>query len=347
MNSTPNRADRFPMTAAGLAGLILLGLPGGAKAQFADAIKAFEDNADYVAPMATLFGSLTNSGWYQSAGVGGLFGFYLGLPISLAGISDDDRSYQGTWTDQGCVLFHEDGDNPAASGPDCPERVSFTAPTLFGRMAAPDNLETLYDPNTNTISGALEHPNHDGIPRLADFNWLPFVMPQLGMNFLHTELKLRYFILPLGDFSFQAFGIGLQHDLDSFLPPLPVSVSVAGNFTRMSAEIKPGDGVDGTLELSGISHFVGLLVGYDLLGMLEVFVEAGWEGATLETGGSLTITDVTPNEEVRPALKVEGRNGFRAALNLSFHFGYQAVVGQNVGANLGNHFNLLGYRLKL
>jgi hypothetical protein len=115
----------------------------------------------------------------------------------------------------------------------------------------------------------------------------------------------------------------------------------------MGVEIKPGNGVDGTLELSGVSHFVGLLVGYNLLGMLEVFAEAGWEGATLQTGGSLTITDVTPNQEVKPDLEVEGRNGFRAALNVAFHFGYQAVVGQNVGANLGNQFNLLGFRLKL
>jgi hypothetical protein len=290
---------------------------------------------------------LTNSGWYQSAGVSGLFGFYLGLPISLATISDDDRSYKGTWTDEGCVLFHSDSDNPESGSSACPEKVTFTAPTIFGRKAAPVNRTTIYDPNSNAIVDTLEIPNSDGIPDVADFNRVPFLMPQLGVNFFHPELTLRYFMLPLGDYSFNAFGIGLQHDLDSFLPPLPVSVSVAGNFTRMGVEIKPGNGVDGTLELSGVSHFVGLLVGYNLLGMLEVFAEAGWEGATLQTGGSLTITDVTPNQEVKPDLEVEGRNGFRAALNVAFHFGYQAVVGQNVGANLGNQFNLLGFRLKL
>jgi hypothetical protein len=81
--------------------------------------------------------------------------------------------------------------------------------------------------------------------------------------------------------------------------------------------------------------------------MLEIFAEAGWEGASLQTGGDLTIHAGGTDTDVHPNLDVDGRNGFRAALNFAFHFGYQAVVGQNVGANVGNQVNILGFRLKI
>lgn len=325
----------------------ILGIQATANAgKFDDVIEAFEDNGDYVQPMATLFGSMTNSGWYQSAGVARKFGFYLGLPTTLVGISDDDRSYKATFTDDGCQLYHQD----SPGGTACQDQVGYTAPTILGREKSKPNKRSVYDPNSKTFGTPMEIPVSDGLADIADFNWLPFVMPQLSFGLFHTELKLRYLILPLGDFSFNTLGLGLQHDLGSFLPPLPVSISLAGNFTTMGAEFSPGGDIKGTLELDGVSHFIGLLVGYNLLGFSEVFVEAGWEGASIHSGGNLTITDpdgVVADEIVKPDLTVDGRNGFRMALNLAVHFGYQAVVGQNVGANMGQQVSLGGFRLKL
>ena len=345
------REARFLYPAALGAFTFLLGLPGQARAgKYDDVVKAFQDNARYVEPVATLFGSLTNSGWYQSAGVSSLFGFYLGLPISLVNIADADRTYSATFSDDGCRLYHADQDNPGAGGSDCPVEVSYKAPTLFGRNSASPNMQTVYNPNSNQIVDTLEFPVSDGLWDVAKYNWFPFLMPQLSANFFHTEVKLRYFILPLGDISFQTFGIGLQHDLSSFLPPLPVSISLAGNLSTLGFEWSPGDDIDGTLELGGLSQFYGLLVGYNFLGMMEVFAEAGWEMASIESGGTLVIHDPDgndPDETVKPALDVDGRNGFRAALNFAFHFGYQAVVGQNLGANVGNQISLAGFRLKL
>lgn len=330
-----------------LLGLAFLGLPPTARAQeYDEVIKSFEDNGKYVEPLATLFGSMTNSGWYQSAGVKGLFGFYFGVPISFISVSDDDRTYSGTFTDDGCILYHKD----FPDGNECRDQVGFKAPTLFGRDASASNRRTLYDPNEKKIVGTMDIPLSDGLSDVASFNWFPFLMPQVGFSAFNTEVKLRYIGLPIGDYSFQSFGVGLQHDLSSFLPVLPVSLSLAGNWSMIGAEFTPGSGIDGTLELDGSSYFVGALVGYNLLGMLEVFAEAGWEGASLHSGGHLVITDSDGNgtdQEVNPDLTVDGRNGFRTALNVAFHFGYQAVVGQSVGANMGTQVNLLGFRVKL
>lgn len=323
-----------------------LGSAGQAHAgKFSDVIDAFEDNGPYVEPFATMFGSISNTGWYQSAGVSRLFGFYIGLPISITQISDDDRTYKATFVDDGCQLYHRD----FPGGTACKDEVPYDAPTIFGRKGAKTNKRTVYDPNDKKITGTMDIPVSDGLSDVADLNWLPFAIPQVGANFFNTELKLRYIALPLDEYSFEILGFGLQHDLGSFLPVLPVNLSLAANYTTLTAEITPGEDIQGTLELEGSAYFVGLLVGYNLLGMIEVFAEAGWEGASLSSGGRLVVEDPSggADEVVNPNLTVDGRNGFRAGLNLSFHFGYQAVVGQNVGANLGNNLSLLGFRLKL
>lgn len=310
-----------------------------------EVIKSFEKSAGYVEPIATLFGSMSNSGWYQSAGVSRHFGFYFGLPMSITQISDDDRSFSANHTDDGCVLYHQD----SPSGNACQDVTDYTAPTVFGRKVGPTLKRTVYDPNAKQIVTTLDIPVSDGFSDVADFNWLPFVMPQLSFNYWHTEIKGRFITVPTDKFSFLTWGIGLQHDLASVLPPLPVSLSLAGNVSSIGAEFTPGENIDGKLELDGMSTFVGLLVGWNWKNRFETFAEIGWEKSSMEAGGDLTIHDEggnIPDERITPSLSVDGRNGFRASLNLAIHFGYQAVLGQNMGANFGQQLSLLGMRYR-
>jgi hypothetical protein len=343
---------RSALALASLASAVL-GLPGAASAaNLDDVVKAFEKNRDYVEPIATLFGSASNSGWYQSSSVPKGFSFYLGLPLNLTVLSDDDRSFKGTWTDGGCAQYHQNNPEGTQS---CSEKTSYTAPTLFGRDKGPKRDSSAYNPNSNSITGTFHIPLNDGNPDASALNWIPFGEPQLGISFYHTELKLRYFALPLDIFSVSLPGVGLQHDLASFLPPLPVHLSVAANWTWLSGEWTPGENIDGSMELDGTSAFYGLLAGYTYANWLEVFAETGWETSSVEVGGSLVIHDPDkgkpgnidePDQTVKPRLTLEGRNGFRISLNLALHFGYDAVFGQNVGANLGNQVSIMAYRYK-
>jgi hypothetical protein len=330
---------------AGCAALCLLAAPRPASAGELDGfIKSFEDNTDYIQPFATIFGTATNSGWYQSAGVGKGFGFYFGIPISLTYLADADRTYSGSYTDQGCVTAHSK--NPSAA---CQEATSFTAPTAFGRIKAPTLHKTTPDINGNPVAPGTDSALSDGLGELSAFNILPFAEPQLSFNFYHTELKLRYIGLPIPHFSFSMPGIGIQHDISSFAPiPFPgVHASVAGNMTWLSAEFEPGGNIDGTLEMDGYSYFFGVLAGYTLMGWGEVFLETGWEGAHMHSGGNLILKDSgdpAKDEVVKPNLNVDGRNGFRASLSVAIHFGYQAVISQGAGAELSQNVNILGYR---
>ncbi len=324
--------------------LAALWLPrSAAAAKLEDVVRAFEKNKDYVQPIATIFGSTTNSGWYQSSAVPRGFSFYLGLPINLTQIADKDRKFTGTWTDNGCKQYHKNNPSPSQS---CSETTKYTAPTLFGAGKGPVLDSSSYSPTTNSIAGTFHVPQNDGNAQAAAFNWFPFAEPQASLSFYHTEVKLRYLALPLGVVSLSLPGLGIQHDLASFLPPLPVSLSVAANWTWMHGEWKPGGDVDGSVKLDGSSGFYGFLAGYTYSRWLEVFLETGWETATLKTGGDLTINNHPGTEKVRPDLTLEGRNGFRANLNIAVHFGYDAVLGQNLGANLGNQVSLLAYRYK-
>lgn len=342
MTRFPNLPPRMAFTAAAFAAL-LASRPAQATS-LDDVVKEFEKSEGYVAPLATLFGSMTNSGWYQSAGVPRGFGFYLGLPINLTQISDEDREYEGSIPDNGCILYHQD--QPSGTTP-CPEKARYTGPTLFGKTNGPDVKTHNYNPNSNTFSAETNNLTSDGDPTLASFNWLPFGMPQVSVSYFHTELKARYLALPLDIFSVSLPGFGLQHDFAWAMPNSPVHASLAANWTFLSAEWTPGKNIDGTLTLDGTSAFYGALVGWTWKNWLEVFGEIGYETATIETGGTLTINDKdTGPQVVKPNMTLEGRNGFRLSLNVAFHLGYDAVFGQNVGANLGNQVGILAYRFK-
>ena len=315
--------------------------------QIAELVRAFQDNPAYVAPFATLYGSMSNSGWYQSAAVPKGFGLYLGFPMNITRISDEDRSFKATYVDSVCMNYR------ATSPPStCREVTKFTTPTIFGGDHAPIVLTSNLDTNGQIVDTQKDTVGiSDGLKSFLVYNWFPFGAPQFGISWKYTEVKLRYIGLPLSTFSFSMPGIGIQHDFASFLPrflpKLPINISAAANFTWLSGELKPGGDVSGTMELTGFSHFLGLLVGYTYGGWAEAFLEAGWEGASLHGKGDMIIdpTSASP-ENISVDMTLDGRNTFRAALNVAIHFGYDAVLGQNFGSEFGNQLNLLGFKLK-
>jgi len=314
-------------------------------------VRAFENNREYVKPFSTLYGSISNSGWYQSASVGKGFGFYIGMPLSITHIADDDRSLDSVYRDDGCVRAHQL--NPTGIT-NCRENAAYTSPTIFGRAAAPIMYRSVTDVNGN-IFDTLNIPLSTGMVDMARMNWIPFGMPQVSASFYHTEVKFRWLGIPeIKGVSFGMFGFGLQHDLASFLPRIvpnmPVNISLATNMTWLSSSFAPGvfdDSISGTVALNGFSHFLGIIVGYTYRGWVEAFLETGWEGSSIKTGGNLKINHITdPVENIRPRVTLDGRNAFRAGINLTIHFGYNATVGQSMGANFGQSVDILSYRYK-
>jgi hypothetical protein len=304
-----------------------------------DVVRSFQNQAYYVKPIATLLGSMANTGWYHSAGVGQDFGFYVGLPISLTYIGSGDRSVDSIYVDDGCVQCHTFG----GADQGCEERQKLSLPTIFGTGSAPTATASQIDINGNVVwqDNVLFT---DGFKSMSQFPLMPFATLQADFSFFYTELKLRYIGVPAGPVIVNLPGFGLQHDLASLMPPLPVSLSVAGNMTIYSVSWAPGKNIDGKLKINGLSVFAGVLGGYKLP-FVDFFLEAGWEYSHIKTGGMLTINPTgggTP-EVIRPALSLTGRNMFRAAINVAFPIGYMPVLGGSAGADFGNTINIIGF----
>jgi hypothetical protein len=312
-----------------------------------ETIKAFERRPDYVRPFATMVGSLTNSGWSMSSTLNKKFNFSVGIPISLTYLNDQDRQYSGTYSDDGCVACQKmKASNPAVDCKNCVECQQFTAPTIFGSIHTPDVHRSIVNLQGTVIDTLPPiDPFSDGIKELNAISVLPFLTLQTSFSYYYSELTLRYIGIPaIGGVSFQFPGIGFQHNFNRFFPSLPVSLSIAAHFTLLNASWAPTDSVKGTLDLSGLSSFYGVLIGYKAAKFLEVFLETGWDNCSIKPTGEMTI--INTGEKVRPNTTISGRNGFRAALNFSFPIRYNPVIGGTAGAQFGNLINILSYKSK-
>lgn len=317
-----------------------------------DMFEAFNAYPEYSRPVATLFGSMNNSGWYTSSKIDQNFAFSISLPVSLIYLSQKDIEYSGTYIDQGCVTCREQ--KAAGANVDCRECVEcteYTAPTIFGSRMAPKLLNSL--PSRSGDGSILtqipvDPPLNEGIEALNTLSLLPYATIQTAFSFYYTELKLRYLGIPtIGGISFHFPGFGLQHDFSRFFPNIPISLSLAAHLTFLSINWEPGDNTEGSLHFGGISNFAGLLAGYSLTDFMEIFIETGWDYAHLKTSGRVTvIADDGTRSIQEPKLDLTGRNAFRIALNVAFPIGYHPVLGGIAGANFGNTINILSFRKK-
>jgi hypothetical protein len=304
--------------------------------KFDATVRAFENNADYIRPFSSIFGTLTNSGWYRSAGVDKNFGFYIGLPISITYVSEKDRSFDYTYVDEGCQECKKLNGN--SNG--CLETQTITVPTIFGREKAPSiKVVSAIDQNGN-VTGYRNQYFSDGLEDVSQFRWLPSTSLQLGVSWYYTSLQFRFITVPTEVLTLSMPAFSLQHDLKSILPNLPIHLSLAGNATIMNVTWKPNDeNIDGSIKLSGLTNFLGVLAGYQI-GVFEAFLQTGWEHSFLKTSGNVTIE---PDEVIKPSVKLVGRNAFRIGLNVAMNVGYTAVVGHSFGSEMNTTVNIFGY----
>ncbi len=308
-----------------------------------ETVKAFERRPDYVRPFASLLGTMTNSGWYQSASVDQQFGFNVSLPISLVYISGKDREYSGSYIDPSCTACQEQAaSNPAIDCQDCIECQDYTAPTIFGTIRTPVVKKYSMGLDYSILASQTDPTFSDGIEELANLSLLPFITLQAGFSYYYTEVKLRYLGMPsIAGISVNLPGFGIQHDFRYLLPDdLPVSLSLAANFTFMNVQWEPGEDITGTLSLSGMTNFLGVLAGYRILDNVEAFLETGWEHSYLKPSGRLDVE----GDIVEPSETITGRNAFRAALNFAFALGYHPVLGGGAGVEFANNLNLLSFK---
>lgn len=300
----------------------------------------------YVQPIATTLATMTSSGWYQSASVDQSLGFAVSLPITLVYLNNGDRQYSDSYDNTGCIeCRQQQATNPAITCRDCEECPDYTAPTIFGTIKTPVLHFSQTDTRGNVIDNTsiIDEQLSSGIPALAELSLLPFATLQASLFWHHTALTLRYFGLPtISGFNLQLPGVGIQHEINHLLPSLPVKLSVAAHATILNIAWTPDEkDVSGILKMNGISSFMGVLAGFNP-GFIEFFMEAGWEHGHLTPSGNLLVE----GDLLVPDKNINGRNAFRAALNIALPIKYHPVIGGVGGAQFGNVINLISYRSK-
>lgn len=285
-------------------------------------VKAFESKPNYVVPAATLLGSLTGNGWNQHAKLGKEFSFSLSLPITIAVLSDQDRTYEGVYVPQAYADFVAEKN---ITNPHHLISQPYETATIFGKKAAP----TLYEPDIDIMTGGVADSTpvllSDGIENLAKFNWFPMASIQMQWQFHNTAIKLRASMFP---------GIGVQHDISSFAPNVPLDITIFHNHSFQIINWEPGNDITGQLELRGNTGFTGFTMGKQLANdVLQIFLESGIEYSTLKTGGDLFIK--SENERVLPNLTIKGRSNFRVGLHMTVTPGRKRKYSLSGGGGYG------------
>ncbi len=314
--------------------------------KFDSAVESFQNAPGYVAPIATILGTFSSTGWNHQSTIGKEFTGSISLPVAFVVIADKDREYSDVFEDKIILTSLLPEAEKQARG-----YKSYTTPTIFGKTPAPTlhkalpNVDGIPDDST-TVSFS------DGIADIASFNWLPMPTFQAEFSAYNTSLKLRYLGKPGHDLGIHLPGVGVQHDCGSFLPELPVNLSLFGNFAFPIVNWRPGENITGTLEMRGFSTFTGVSVGREMVaGKLDLMLEAGWEYSKLSTGGELVIypenpLDVDKIEVIKPDMDLEGRNRFRAGVVIAFNPGkhYRISGGVAVGSEYAYMANPLAFR---
>lgn len=326
-------------------GMVALGTISSAMAEgsLQRTLKAFEDKPGYVQPLATWFGSFTNSGWATSARVNRGFGWEFALPVvGIAYLDQADHTYTSSF-DDGCAEVN-------AAGYDCPS-TSYEVPTIMGPQTNVEYTRYMVDPSGQSYVSMSGGFADDGDETLREISTLGTAWVQTSFSYEHAKLILRG--APLGWVSvgeFQGYnhlGFALQYSLGhyfaQYLPPAyPVDVSLLTSYNFISIGYSPKD-YSGELNLDITSMWHALVVGTRLGSHFEVFTELGYETSTLKSSGKL-VAKVEGEDDINPRVQVDGRNGFKASFNIALHFGsYHPAVAISQGAQTANNINILNF----
>lgn len=331
--------------------------PVFAAGEISNLLHAFEDKPGYVQPLATVTGTLLNSGWYTSSRVGTRTGWNFAMPIMLSYISEDDHYYKYTYA-TGCQAIREAGQVGSACPESLDEETISKAPTMWGPNSSERQWEvsaTSEEPGDNNpldnYTRTKTGPFIDGgISSIRDITTLPFLAPQFAFSSHNFKGTLRGMMIPfVPDISFYSFGLGLQYDPSRFIPGMEqngFNTSLGFSISQWHLGYTPGGDFDGELGVDGLAYQPALIAGWRS-GIFEIFAEIGYEFSSFSSSGELTDNgpDVAAEDRIiKPDVEVDGRNGFRMSLNFALHLGtWQPVLGQSYGAQFGTVANVISF----
>jgi len=282
----------------------------------------------YLQPAFEGIGFGMNSGWYNTAKPHKFLGFDVSASLSMARVPDS-RQFFTFENSEFTNVFYADG-------------TSVSTPTLFGPNLGPDDLPELsfrdfddVDNDGDTMEELIRisAPTGLGIDEGSlPFNAVPTPMAQIGIGlFKGTEVKLRY--LPevsLGDDgSVNMFGIGIMHDITSYIPGeklLPIDLSIFAGYTNLTSEIYINDEQTQSAKFDA-SSWVVQFVASKKIAFVTVFGGLGYSNYDVDFGmlGTFNTESGTLIDPINFNFK---NNGVRTNVGLRIKLLFLTLTGE-------------------
>lgn len=294
----------------------------------------------YMEPAFVGFGIGMNCGWYNTAKPHKFLGFDLNFSISAAKVPDSKQFFTFRDADYNNVRLSNPNDN--------------RLPTLFGPNLGADDLPelTFLDPNSGQELVRITSPTGLGIDEDLPINAVPVPMIQLGVGlFKGTEVKLRY--IPEQNFddngedqgSVKLFGIGVMHDIKSFLPAdklLPFDLSLFVGYTSLTSNVYVDSDANQFAEFDA-SAITAQVVASKKLAILTAFAGVGYAKSDIDFGlkGNYTTETTTYTDPINFNFSNSGLRanvGFRLRLlifNISGEYAIQEYNTYTLGFGVG------------
>ena len=268
----------------------------------------------YTQPFTNAFGTNLNSGLFHSADLGGFFpmvNVYVGVKAMGAFVPGEDETFS---------LTLNEGETVSLPGRDEQVNVAETRtfddlPTVFGTS----DIEPINVP-VATEAGE-EEIEIEPLPGVTQPPAVPLMAPQVGVGTLFgTDLVVRYLpsgiLSPSSYGSFGLTGVGVRHDVNQYLPPIPVSF--AAQLTWQSLDIEDNAGND----VFTSTNWAASLIASRSFMVVTVYGGLQAERASFDVTYDLTLPDGSTE---RIDLNLTGDNRFRALLGASLNLGLVVV----------------------
>lgn len=252
---------------------------------------AGQNAANYVGPLMAGWGAGLNSGLYHSADLHGVLGFDIQIKATFAGLADEDKTY----------MFQMPATiGPYTAGTDYPAQVKTS--TVVGPKD-PTVVKTNSNVTLMTLPGGLNLPA------------APLLMPQVSIGLPFGFEVMGRFIptTKLGDAGKVNFiGFGLRHDIDQYIPLIPVDIAV--HFMTQKFNYEDGTGqklISASATAFGVEASKGLLF-FTLYGGFQI------ESSSWDIGPYDFSYDVmgSPQTGHVNQFTIEGKNKSRALVGI-------------------------------
>lgn len=260
---------------------------------------------NYVAPLMAGWASGLNSGFYHSADLHDILGFDLQVKATFAGLTDDDKTY--LFEMPSTITYNPGtGNRTLTAGVDYPAEVK-TSTVVGGKTTT--TVKSFQTTNTLnqeitllTLPGGIDLPAAPLFPIPQVSIGLPFGFEVMGRFLPTTKLG------DAGKVNF--FGFGLRHDIDQYIPLLPLDIAV--HFATQTFTYEDGSGED-LISASGTAF--GVEVSKKLL-ILTVYGGFQLESSSWDIGPYNAVVETGPSTPPAtfnvPKFTIEGKNKSRA-----------------------------------